>query len=117
MMSRDRYFEAKKQLELIRYALADQNLSAHRRTELQQHELALSAVVTRPWLPTDLRAWLSAGVGRPLRSIAVVASPAAVFASAECRNFASARELREGLEPRVRVQHRREAEGCTASKA
>jgi hypothetical protein len=59
MMSRDRYFEAQEQLELIRHALADQNLSAQRRTELQQHELALSAVVTRPWLPVLWwRRWL-----------------------------------------------------------
>jgi hypothetical protein len=59
MMSRDRYFEAQEQLELIRYALANQHLSAQRRTELQQHELALSAVVTRPWLPVlRSRRWL-----------------------------------------------------------
>jgi hypothetical protein len=59
MMSRDRYFEAREQLELIRHALANQNLSAQRRTELQQHELALSAVVTRPWLPVlRSRQWL-----------------------------------------------------------
>jgi hypothetical protein len=54
MMSRDRYFEAREQLELIRYALANQHLSAQRRTEL-----CLSAVVTRPWLPVLWsRRWL-----------------------------------------------------------
>ena len=59
MMSRDRYFEGQEQLELIRHALADQHLSAQRRTELKQHELSLSAVVTRPWLPVLWsRRWL-----------------------------------------------------------
>ena len=59
MTSRDRYFEAQEQLELIRHALANQHLSAERRTELQQYELAFSAVVARPWLPVLWsRRWL-----------------------------------------------------------
>ena len=51
MTSRDRYLEAEQQIRLIRYALADQNLTAERRTELQNHELILSAVLTRPLWP------------------------------------------------------------------
>ena len=60
MTSRDRYFEAQEQLEIIRHALANQqHLSAERRAELQRHELAFSAVVTRPWLPVSWsRRWL-----------------------------------------------------------
>ena len=59
MTNRDLYFEAQEQLGLVRHALANQHLSAQRRTELQQHELALSAVVTRPWLPVlRSRRWL-----------------------------------------------------------
>jgi hypothetical protein len=51
MTSRDRYLEAEEQIRLIRHALASQNLSAERRTELEHHELILSAVLTRPLLP------------------------------------------------------------------
>jgi len=51
MSSRDRYLEAEEQIRLVRYALADRNLSAERRKELQDHELVLSAVLTRPLLP------------------------------------------------------------------
>jgi hypothetical protein len=51
MPSRDRYLEAEEQIRLIRHALAGQSLSAERRTELQNHELILSAVLSRPWLP------------------------------------------------------------------
>ncbi len=51
MISRDRYLEAEEQLRLIKHALANQYLSAERRKELQNHELVLSAVLTRPWLP------------------------------------------------------------------
>jgi hypothetical protein len=51
MPSRDRYLEAEEQIRLVRYALADRNLSAERRKALQDHELTLSVVLTRPLLP------------------------------------------------------------------
>jgi hypothetical protein len=55
MTSRDSYLAAQEQLNLVRHALANPQLSAERRIELQNHELTLATVLMRPWLPLS---WL-----------------------------------------------------------
>jgi hypothetical protein len=51
MTSRDRYLEAQEELKSVRHALANQHISSERRATLQDHEIALSDLLTRPWFP------------------------------------------------------------------